>query len=94
MWSILARRPDVALTAADVMHLQEMVNRVTVEESLVEYMLAIVERTRNHESLTLGALAARAGGAPIIPGALRVLVWGALVMVITGATGALFGTTK
>src|SRR5690349_17083215 len=49
--------PDVlasALTSADVLHLQEMVNRVTVEESLVEYMLAIVERTRNHESLALG----------------------------------------
>ena len=38
----------------DVLQLQEMVQRVTVEESLVDYMLAIVERTRHHESLTLG----------------------------------------
>jgi MoxR-like ATPase len=43
-----------ALTAADVLHLQETVHRVTVEESLVEYMLTIVEKTRNHESLALG----------------------------------------
>ncbi|HLK47001.1 MAG TPA: MoxR family ATPase [Bryobacteraceae bacterium] len=43
-----------ALTAADVLDLQATVHRVTVDESLVEYMLAIVERTRNHESLALG----------------------------------------
>ncbi len=30
------------------------VHTVTVEESLVDYMLAIVEKTRNHESLALG----------------------------------------
>lgn len=39
----------------------------------------------------LGASAARAGGAPIITGALRLLVWGALVMGVTGAVGALLG---
>jgi VIT1/CCC1 family predicted Fe2+/Mn2+ transporter len=39
----------------------------------------------------LGALAARAGGAPILRGAARVLVWGALVMGVTGAAGAMFG---
>jgi len=39
----------------------------------------------------LGGLAARAGGAPIWRGAMRVLVWGAVAMMVTGATGALFG---
>jgi VIT1/CCC1 family predicted Fe2+/Mn2+ transporter len=39
----------------------------------------------------LGALAARAGGAPMLRGAARVLIWGALAMGITGAVGALFG---
>ena len=34
--------------------LQDAVHRVTVEESLVDYMLAIVEKTRTHESLALG----------------------------------------
>jgi MoxR-like ATPase len=42
------------LLAEDVLRLQEAVHRVTVEEALVDYMLAIVEKTRNHESLTLG----------------------------------------
>jgi MoxR-like ATPase len=49
-------QPAVAtgLVADDVLRLQEAVHRVTVEETLIDYMLAIVERTRSHESLTLG----------------------------------------
>ena len=42
------------LVAEDVMRLQDAVNHVTVEDALVDYMLAIVERTRNHELLALG----------------------------------------
>jgi len=38
----------------------------------------------------LGALAARAGGAPIMRGALRVLIWGAFVMGITAGVGTFF----
>lgn len=39
----------------------------------------------------LGALAARAGGAPILRGSARVLIWGAVVMAATGLAGAFFG---
>jgi len=42
------------LAAEDVVRLQEAVHRVTVEEALVDYILAIVEKTRAHESLALG----------------------------------------
>jgi MoxR-like ATPase len=42
------------LAADDVLQLQDAVHRVTVEEALVDYMLTIVEKTRSHESLTLG----------------------------------------
>src|SRR5215475_9861189 len=42
------------LVAEDVLRLQEAIHRVTVDESIVDYMLAIVERTRTHESLSLG----------------------------------------
>jgi VIT1/CCC1 family predicted Fe2+/Mn2+ transporter len=41
----------------------------------------------------LGGLAARAGGARTVVGAMRVVFWGALAMAITAAIGALFGTT-
>jgi VIT1/CCC1 family predicted Fe2+/Mn2+ transporter len=40
----------------------------------------------------LGGLAARAGGAGITVGALRVTFWGALAMAATAGVGALFGT--
>jgi len=43
-----------SLVADDVLRLQDLVNRVTVDDTLVDYMLAIVERTRTHESLNLG----------------------------------------
>jgi VIT1/CCC1 family predicted Fe2+/Mn2+ transporter len=39
----------------------------------------------------LGALAARAGGASILIGAVRVTFWGALAMSITAGVGRLFG---
>jgi len=41
----------------------------------------------------LGALAARAGGAKPLVGALRVTFWGAFAMALTYGVGALFGTT-
>jgi VIT1/CCC1 family predicted Fe2+/Mn2+ transporter len=40
----------------------------------------------------LGSLAARAGGASVAIGALRVTFWGALAMAVTAAVGSLFGT--
>ena len=40
----------------------------------------------------LGGLAARAGGAGLWAGALRVTFWGALAMAVTAGVGSLFGT--
>jgi vacuolar iron transporter family protein len=40
----------------------------------------------------LGGLAARAGGAGVTMGAIRVTFWGALAMVVTAGVGSLFGT--
>jgi VIT1/CCC1 family predicted Fe2+/Mn2+ transporter len=42
---------------------------------------------------TLGGLAARAGGASLATGALRVSFWGALALGVTAGVGALVGTT-
>jgi len=39
----------------------------------------------------MGGLAARAGGANVLIGAVRVLLWGAAAMLITAGVGALFG---
>jgi len=40
----------------------------------------------------LGAIAARAGGAGVVKGAMRVLFWGAMAMLATDLVGRLFGT--
>jgi VIT1/CCC1 family predicted Fe2+/Mn2+ transporter len=40
----------------------------------------------------LGGLAARAGGAGMTVGAIRVTLWGALAMALTAGIGALVGT--
>lgn len=42
------------LSSTDVMRAQEWVHQVRVDEALVDYMLAIVDRTRSFESLSLG----------------------------------------
>jgi len=42
------------ITSEDLLHLQETVGHVTVDEALVDYMLAIVKHTREHEALAMG----------------------------------------
>lgn len=58
---VIRRGPSAAippgppvLAAADVLRCQEAVEHVRVDESIVDYILAIVSRTRSHESLSLG----------------------------------------
>ena len=41
---------------------------------------------------SFAGVAARAGGAPVMAGAMRVMFWGALAMAMTAGVGALFGT--
>lgn len=43
--------------------------------------------------MLLGAIGARAGGAPVVKGVLRVTFWGVLAMAATYAIGSLFGTS-
>jgi len=40
--------------AADVLELQARAREVRVDDALVDYMMAVVEKTRHHESLSLG----------------------------------------
>jgi len=42
------------ITGEELTSLQEAVSHVAVDETLVDYMLAVVERTRTHESLAMG----------------------------------------
>jgi VIT1/CCC1 family predicted Fe2+/Mn2+ transporter len=38
----------------------------------------------------LGAAGARAGGAPVVPGVIRVVIWGSIAMAVTAAVGHIF----
>jgi MoxR-like ATPase len=42
------------ISGEELTSLQEAVSQVAVDETLVDYMLAVVERTRTHESLAMG----------------------------------------
>ncbi len=50
----LSRRIEPVLSVEEVLQLQAWSNHVAVDESLIDYMLAIVEKTRSHDSLALG----------------------------------------
>ena len=60
---------------------------LTVQETLVAVPITAIVFLAS-----LGAIAARAGGAPIGAAALRVTFWGALAMAATAGIGELFGT--
>ncbi len=51
-----ATAPDVrpVISPAELVDIQKAVERIRVDESLVDYILAIVEQTRKHEQLALG----------------------------------------
>ena len=42
------------MTAAEVVEVQQAVRRVSVDDALIQYLLAVVEKTRHHPDLTLG----------------------------------------
>jgi vacuolar iron transporter family protein len=57
-----------------------------------EALIPLVSGTSLVFLALLGGLAARAGGAGVTVGAIRVTFWGALAMALTAGVGALFGT--
>jgi VIT1/CCC1 family predicted Fe2+/Mn2+ transporter len=65
-----------------------LVTALTPEASLIP----LVSCTSLAFLALLGGLAARAGGAGVAVGAMRVTFWGALAMAVTAGVGALFGT--
>lgn len=46
--------PQPVLSPADLIQMQQAVDSVSVDEAILDYMVAVVEATRRHESLALG----------------------------------------
>ncbi|HKT11930.1 MAG TPA: MoxR family ATPase [Terriglobia bacterium] len=47
-------RIQPSMTAAEVVGVQQTVQRVSVDDALIHYLLAVAEKTRHHPDLTLG----------------------------------------
>jgi VIT1/CCC1 family predicted Fe2+/Mn2+ transporter len=90
--TISARPVQAALTSAGTFAVGAALPLLVVVIAPATSLVFLVAGTSLFFLALLGALAARAGGAPILIGTVRVTFWGALAMAITAGIGALFGT--
>jgi VIT1/CCC1 family predicted Fe2+/Mn2+ transporter len=90
--TLRARPIQAALSSAASFAVGAAMPLLVTAMAPVSVLIPLVSGTSLFFLALLGGLAARAGGAGIMVGALRVTFWGALAMAITAAVGALFGT--
>ena len=89
---ILAARPvQAALASAATFALGAAMPLLTALVAPESMTVTFVSATSLLFLAWLGSMAARAGGAPMFTGALRVTFWGAIAMGLTAGVGALFG---
>jgi len=94
MFEMLAARPlQAALASAATFGAGAAVPIVTAMLPIEMRLVPFVSGVSLVCLASLGALAARVGGASPWIGAMRVAFWGALAMAATAGIGALFGTT-
>ena len=90
--AILTARPiQAALTSASTFAVGAAMPLLTVVIVPATSLIPFVAGVSLLFLALLGGLAARAGGASVMKGALRVTFWGALAMAVTAGVGALFG---
>lgn len=87
-----ARPIQAALASAASFAVGAAMPLVVTAVAPIAAMIPLVSGTSLVFLALLGGLAARAGGAGVATGAIRVTFWGALAMAITAGVGALFGT--
>ena len=87
-----ARPLQAALASAATFAVGAAMPLLSVAISPVTSMVPVVSGSSLIFLALLGALAARTGGAPVLPSVVRVTLWGALAMGLTAAVGAVFGT--
>lgn len=90
--SLSARPIQAALASAGTFAVGAAMPLLTVVIAAGVYLIPLVSLTSLLFLALLGGLAAFAGGANAIRGAVRVTFWGALAMALTAGVGALFGT--
>jgi len=90
--ALSARPLQAALASAASFSVGAILPLLVVYMAAESNLIAFVAATSLLFLALLGALAARAGGAGIVAGALRVTFWGMLAMAATAVVGALFGS--
>jgi VIT1/CCC1 family predicted Fe2+/Mn2+ transporter len=88
-----ARPVQAALASAAAFTIGASLPLAMIPLSPAAYLSWTVSITALLFLAVLGAVGAKAGGAPIGRAVLRVTFWGAIAMAATAAIGALFGTT-
>lgn len=86
-----ARPLQAALTSALSFSIGAALPLVAALLAVPAHMALIVAIASLISLALLGAVAARAGGAPVLRGAMRVFLWSTLAMIATAAIGHLFG---
>jgi len=89
--SARARPVQAAFSSAGTFVIGAALPLVTAWFAPVSQLIPIVASLSLVFLAVLGGIAARAGGAPIAKGAVRVTFWGALAMGLTALVGRLFG---
>jgi VIT1/CCC1 family predicted Fe2+/Mn2+ transporter len=87
-----ARPLQAAWTSAASFAVGALIPLVVLMLAPAPYLIAAIAVSSLLALLLLGGLAAKVGGASSIKGGLRVSLWGAIAMVITGIIGYIFGT--
>lgn len=91
--TLSARPVQAALASAGAFAVGAAMPMLTVIWAPMATLISLVSGFSLAFLALLGGLAAYAGGANIVWGALRVTFWGALAMAATAGVGVLFGTT-
>jgi vacuolar iron transporter family protein len=89
--TLKARPLQAAVTSAVTYASGAALPLLSVVVAPQSWLIAIVSTVSLVTLIVLGGVAARAGGAGVVAGAWRVLMWGAFAMVVTAGIGALFG---
>lgn len=89
--TVAARPVQAALSSAATFTVGAALPLLVAWIAPLETLIALVAASSLVFLALLGGIAARAGGAPVTKGAIRVTFWGALAMALTAGVGHLFG---
>lgn len=88
--SAMARPLQAAMSSATTFVVGAALPLLVAWLGPLQHLISTVAATSLGFLALLGALAAQAGGAAMLPGALRVTLWGAMAMLLTAGVGQLF----